>query len=317
MSADNTFLMHSFQGLPKRLRTHVNSLASEIGERNFAERVNLNRAGNYIHAMLQEAGYNPTFEEFRIDPLPWLAKFRTPQNKKKFLTESTYKNITATLEGLTQEVIVVGAHYDTVLGTPGADDNASGVAALIELARLLREVVLNRTIIFVAFANEEPPFFRTSAMGSAHFVESAAQAGKKMIFMISLEMLGFYSEEPLSQRYPLFLKSFYPNKANFIALVGNFSSRSYVKQMAQAFKEKCVLPVESIAAPRFVPGIDFSDQLNFWKKNIPAVMVTDTAFYRNAHYHLSSDLPSTLDYEKMAEVVKGTFLFLLKIGKVT
>lgn len=309
--------MRSFRELSRRLRNHVDHLAGEIGERNFAARANLDQAADYIHAMFKQAGYDPRFEEFRIGRLPWLTELRAPRSKKESIRESAFQNISAALAGSTEEIIVVGAHYDTVLGSPGADDNASGVAALLELARLLRDAALEKTILFVAFANEEPPFFRTAAMGSAHFVESAVRAGKKLTFMISLEMLGFYSEAPYSQRYPPILKSFYPHQANFIALVGNLSSRAYVKRMVNAFQGNSALPVASIAAPRFVPGVDFSDQLNFWKKKIPAVMITDTAFYRNAHYHLPSDLPATLDYEKMAEAVKGTFAFLLEAGKTT
>lgn len=304
-----------FKELPERLKAHVDYLAGEIGERNFATPANLDLAAEYIHNTFKSSGYNPLFEEFRIGKLPWLTKVRTPRDKKGFLkADDTFKNISASLAGLSREAIVVGAHYDTVLGTPGADDNASGIAALLELSRLLQGTALEKTITFVAFGNEEPPFFRTSAMGSAHYVASALQSGQQILFMISLEMLGFYSDEPSSQKYPPILKSFYPNQANFIALVGNIASRRYVKRMVNAFKKSCDIGVESIAAPRFVPGIDFSDQLNFWKKKIPAVMVTDTAFYRNAHYHRRSDLPSTLNYEKMAEVVKGTCSFLCEIG---
>ncbi|MFY9268143.1 MAG: M28 family peptidase [Candidatus Manganitrophaceae bacterium] len=318
MSSPANISKDCFQNLPKRLKAHVDYLAGEIGERNFANPTNLELAAKYIHDSFKSAGYNPLFEEFRIGKLPWLTKFRTSRNEKGFLKEiDTFKNISASLAGSSREVIVVGAHYDTVLGTPGADDNASGIAALLELSRLLQGTALEKTITFVAFGNEEPPFFRTSAMGSAHYVAASVQAGQQILFMISLEMLGFYSDEPFSQKYPPILKFFYPHQANFIALVGNIASRRYVKRMVNVFKENCNIGVESIAAPRFVPGIDFSDQLNFWKRKIPAVMVTDTAFYRNAHYHRGSDLPSALNYEKMAEVVKGAFAFLLEISTLT
>lgn len=302
------------QEMSERLKEHVYDLADKIGERNFAQRDSLNRAGDYIHGQLKKIGHIPTFHEFHVDIVPLLTQLRTPVNEKKYLNGEPYRNVVATIKGRTDEVIVVGAHYDTAIGTPGADDNASGIAVLLELARLLFNHQLEKTITLVAFTNEEPPFFRTSAMGSAQFVASALQEKKKIIFMISLEMLGFYSEEPFSQSYPPLLKFFYPDRANFIAIAGNIPSKSFVKKVADIFRRKSSIPVESLVAPRFVPGVDFSDQLNFWNKRIPAVMITDTAFYRNPNYHGSSDLPHTLDYNKMAQITQGLYAFLLEMG---
>ncbi|MFQ5781021.1 MAG: M28 family peptidase, partial [Nitrospiria bacterium] len=277
-----------FVGLPDLLRRHVDHLALGIGERHFVKREALDRAADYIHSSLEGFQYRPEYEDFRIDHPPLLTELRTGPKEKRSLKEASYKNVTATRKGLHEEIIVVGAHYDTVIGSPGADDNASGVAVLLEVARLLQAVRLEKTIVLVAFTNEEPPFFRTAAMGSAQYVASALRQNKKIRFMISLEMLGFYAEEPGSQAYPPFLRFFYPDQGNFIAIAGNLGSRPFVKEMASLFRNKTAIPVESLAAPRFVPGIDFSDQLNFWKKGIPAVMITDTAFYRNPHYHLES-----------------------------
>ncbi|MFQ5544129.1 MAG: M20/M25/M40 family metallo-hydrolase, partial [Nitrospiria bacterium] len=213
-------------------------------------------------------------------------------------------------------VIVIGAHYDTVQGSPGADDNASGVAVLLETARLLQKITLEKTIVFVAFANEESPFFRTDAMGSAQFVKKALREKMEIQMMVSLEMLGFYSDASHSQTYPPFLKYFYPDKANFIAVVGNPASHKQVRKMTRYFQQSEKLPVESLVAPSFVPGVDFSDQLNFWKKGIPAVMLTDTAYNRNPHYHTPNDLPRTLHYEKMSQVTRQLVYALLVMGKV-
>ncbi len=299
--------------LSKRLEAHVTHLALTIGERHFRRRGSLNQASDYIFSVLEEYEFAPVFETFDIKQVPWLTEVRTSEQEAGLLEGTVFRNVVATHHGATDEVVVVGAHYDTVAGSPGADDNASGIAVLLELAREIKKVALNKTITFVAFANEEPPFFRTSAMGSAHFVESARTQGKKMTFMLSLEMLGFYSEVPGSQTYPPFLRFFYPHQANFIAVTGNLASRAWVSKVAHHLR--ATIPVEALAAPRFVPGIDFSDQLNFWRKGIPAVMITDTAFYRNPHYHQPSDLPRTLQFDAMTKITEGLLSFLIETGR--
>ncbi len=301
-----------FSDLSARLLSHVTTLSVDIGERHFARSGTLHRAADYISAQFQHAGYTPKFETFKIEAPPLLSTLRTDQKNKAALKDLLYKNVAATKKGAQQEVIVVGAHYDTVLGSPGADDNASGVAVLLETARLLQNVPLEKEVVFVAFANEEAPFFRTSAMGSAQFLR--ARPGAKIVAMFSLEMLGYYSNAPHSQAYPPFLKYFYPNQGNFIAVVGNLASRGLVNSVAQSFREEIGVPVESLVAPRFLPGVDFSDQLNFWKAGIPAVMITDTAFNRNPNYHTGHDLPQTLNYEKMAEVTKGIVASILRLA---
>ncbi|MEO2054050.1 MAG: M28 family peptidase [Nitrospira sp.] len=309
-----------FTGLSGHLKKHVEHLALGIGERHFAKPEALDLTADYIHSVFTTLRYKPEYETFQIDHPPLLTELRTGSEERHALKGALYKNVVATLQGRlggrNEEIIVIGAHYDTVAGSPGADDNASGVAVLLEVARLLQGFRLDKTVVFVAFTNEESPFFRTSAMGSAQYVASALRQNKKIIFMVSLEMLGFYTDHPASQTYPPFLRFFYPDRGNFITIAGNLSSRTFVKKMAFLFRNNTDIPLEALALPRFVPGIDFSDQLNFWKKGIPAVMMTDTAFYRNPHYHLSTDLPQTLDYEKMAEVAKGMFFYLLDQGKV-
>lgn len=194
--------------------------------------------------------------------------------------------------------IVVGAHYDTVPGSPGADDNASGVSVLLELARLLPD----RKIRFVAFANEEAPYFLGEEMGSYVY---ARERGKGVRAMFSLEMLGYYDDAPGSQSYPAPLGLFYPDRADFIAFVGDLGAFGLVRRSIGAFRRHAKFPSEGLAAPSMIPGVSWSDHWSFRKHGVPAIMVTDTAFYRYPHYHLPSDTPEKLDYERMARVTMG------------
>jgi len=196
--------------------------------------------------------------------------------------------------------IVVGAHYDTVPGSPGADDNASAVAALIELAGLLRKERL--PIRFVAFANEELPYHMGPEMGSWVSARRSREQAEPLRGMISLEMLGCYRDEPGSQRYPPPLNLIYPNRGNFIAFVGDVGARALVHQAIASFRRNARFPSEGVAAPAFVPGIMRSDHASFRDQGFPAFMVTDTAYNRNPRYHKASDTPDTLDYERMARV---------------
>jgi Zn-dependent M28 family amino/carboxypeptidase len=202
-------------------------------------------------------------------------------------------------------VIVVGAHYDSVPGTPGADDNASGVAALLELARLLAGLELRRTLRLVAFVNEEMPFFLTGDMGSAVYARQVKARGEAVHLMLSLEMLGYYRDEPGSQRYPPLLGRFRPDRGNFIGLVSNLASRHRLGELACAFRDASDFPCEHAATFGWVPGIWFSDHVSFWREGFAAVMVTDTAYYRNPHYHQASDTPDQLDYGRLAAVTNG------------
>ncbi len=204
-----------------------------------------------------------------------------------------------------EDIVVIGAHYDSVVGSPGANDNASGVAGMLELARLSAQQTCPRTLRFTAFVNEEPPFFRTAQMGSQVYAKECKRRGERVVAMLSLEMLGYYSDEKGSQKYPFPLSFFYPDTANFIAIVGNLASRALVKELVAGFKASSPLPVESIATFEFVTGVDFSDHASFWKQGYRAVMVTDTAFNRYAFYHTDEDTPEKLDYTRMAQVVEG------------
>jgi len=199
--------------------------------------------------------------------------------------------------------IVVGAHYDTVPGTPGADDNASGVAVLLELAAILGNEAL--PIRFVAFANEEAPYFYGPEMGSWAWAKRARERGEPIRAMFSLEMLGFFRDTPGSQQYPAPLGLFYPDRADFIAFVGDLGARGLVRHAIRVFREKAMFPSEGVAAPAFVPGVTWSDHWSFRRHGYDAIMITDTAFYRYPHYHAPSDTPDKLDYERMARVTLG------------
>jgi Zn-dependent M28 family amino/carboxypeptidase len=207
---------------------------------------------------------------------------------------------------------VVGAHYDTAGMQPGADDNASGVAGLIELASLLREASLPLCVELVAFTLEEEPHLLSAPMGSAVHAASLRQQNIPVQVMFSLEMIGYFTDAPHSQRFPLpFLAAVYPSQGNFIAIVGNLSQGLVIRQIKQMMRSASSLPVHSLNAPRFVPGVDFSDHRNYWQAGYHAVMVTDTAFYRNPHYHTKQDTADTLDYGRMAMVVQGVYAAVL------
>lgn len=209
--------------------------------------------------------------------------------------------------------LVVGAHYDAIPGTPGADDNASAVAALIELAlQLARERLPVR---FVAFANEEPPYFMGPEMGSWVSAAGARKREEALEGMISLEMLGYYRDAPGSQRYPFPLRFFYPDRGDFIAFVGDFGARALVRRAIGAFRRHAAFPSEGVAAPAFIPGVTRSDHWSFRDQGYPAIMVTDTAFFRNPHYHLPSDTPDTLDYERLARVTLGLAAMLRDLAQ--
>ncbi len=203
--------------------------------------------------------------------------------------------------------MVVGAHYDAAGPYPGADDNASGVAGLLELARLLSEEPPASDVELVSFPLEEPPFFMTRHMGSAVHARALKAKGVEVRAMIALEMIGYFSDEPNSQGFPLgpLMKPFYPATGNFIAVVGKWGQGHLVRAVCEGMRSATPLGVESLIAPRILPGVTLSDHRSYWKQGFPAVMLTDTAFFRNANYHTPHDTPDTLDYRRMAQVVDG------------
>ncbi|MBL8524278.1 MAG: M28 family peptidase [Betaproteobacteria bacterium] len=270
--------------LASSLQAHVTAIA---GERNIATPAALDRAAAYIETQLAGMGYDVKSQWFDT------AGVRV-------------RNIYVIVPGTTDAAVVVGAHYDSARHTAGADDNASGVAALLELARTAKSApAAGAALHLVFFTNEEPPYFRTQAMGSYHYADSLSRANTRVTGMFSLEMLGYYCDVPGCQRYPFPLSVVFPDKGNFIGFVSNPDSRGMLREVTREFRKHAGIASEGIAAPTFIQGVDYSDQQWFWHFGWPAVMVTDTSFMRNPHYHKMSDTPDKLDYSRMAAVVDG------------
>jgi Zn-dependent M28 family amino/carboxypeptidase len=279
------------------LESHVRKLAEEIGPRHILRPDALAAARDYIRDQWRAEGYVVETQEYTVRDILCM-------------------NVIVTLPGiaLPDQVLLAGAHYDTVPRSPGADDNASGVAGLLELGRRLSACRPRRTIRLVAFVNEEPPFFYWSQMGSARYARAARQRGEDIRGMFSLEMLGYYTDDRRSQRYPPFLGRGRPDCGNFIAFVANLRSRLLLKRALAAFQASSDFPVESTAAFGWLPGINWSDHLNFWRCGYPALMITDTAFFRNPYYHSPEDTPEKLDYRRTAAVVEGIAGMLAKLA---
>lgn len=271
------------------LRRHVETLAASIGERNVWQFAELQRAADYIESQLRLSGYSPVRQTYDVSRLP-------------------VSNIEVTLDGasLAGETLVVGAHYDTVGGSPGANDNATGIAALIELARRLSGRPPARTVRFVSFVNEEPPFFQTAQMGSLVYARAARARGDRIVGMLALETMGYYSDTPGSQQYPApEMAGLYPDVGNFIGFVSNEESESLLRKAADAFSAGSSVPLQAAAMPADLPGTGWSDHWSFWEAGYPALMVTDTAPWRYPWYHTADDTPDKINYGKLAEVVNG------------
>lgn len=207
--------------------------------------------------------------------------------------------------GTKEQVVILGAHCDSVEGTPGANDNASGIAALLALARHFAKSRPQRTLRFVAFANEEPPFFQTEQMGSLVYARGCAARRENVVAMLSLETMGYYSDAPDSQHYPFPFSLLYPSTGNFLAFVGNLSSQALTRDAVRTFRRAGRLPAEGAAVADVVPGIGWSDHWSFSQAGYPAVMVTDTALFRYRHYHKPTDTPDKVDYKKLARITLG------------
>ena len=217
------------------------------------------------------------------------------------------RNIEAELTGTVRadEILVLGAHYDSVEGCPGANDNGSGVAALLEVARALKASRQQRTIRFVAFVNEEPPFFQGPQMGSVVSARRSRVRGERIVGMLSLETIGYYTDAANTQEYPAPLNLLYPSTGNFIGMVSNVRSRQLLTRVATAFRAATRFPIQSAVAPASLPGVGWSDHWAYWQEGYPAVMLTDTAPYRYPHYHTVHDTPDKLRYPQFAQVVAG------------
>lgn len=286
--------------LASRLRADVSALVGERGDRSQRSAGTLDRAAVVIEASLRASGYEVT---------------RLPYTSEGV----TVANLEAALAGgaRAREVVVVGAHYDTAASGPGADDNASGVAAMLAVARALAEGkhAPARTVRFVAFVNEEPPYFWNAEMGSLVYAKACKARGDDVVAMLSLETLGYYRDEPGSQKYPPVVSWFYPDRGDFIAFVGDLSSRGLVRDATRTFRSAAAFPSEGAAMPSFVTGVGWSDQWSFWQVGYPGVMVTDTAPFRNPHYHQPTDLPDTLDYPRLARVTEGLVAVVKKLAE--
>lgn len=273
------------------LEQHVRMLSNTLPSRNDNPDT-LALSADYIETVLRASGARVSLQRYKVSGIE-------------------YRNVIAQFGPDTQERIVIGAHYDSAEGFPGADDNASGVAGLLELARLFGAKAPRQQIELVAYTLEEPPYFRTQHMGSAVHAQQRQAQGASIRFMLALEMIGYYSEQQDSQTFPApLLGLFYPSQGNFIALVGRLGDFALIRAAKRSMRQSSDLPVYSINAPAWIPGIDFSDHLNYWQYGIPAIMVTDTAFYRNYHYHSAQDTAEKLDYLRMAKVVTGVEAFI-------
>jgi len=281
-----------------QLRKHVHHLAETIGERNVLRPAALHAAEDYIKQFWSEQGYAVI-----------------PQD---YITRGVRSaNLEITRRGSTRpdEIILLGAHYDSVKGGPGANDNGSGIAALLELARLFAAMAPARTLRFVAFTNEEPPFFLVGKPGSMLYAREARRRGDNIRLMISLETIGCYSDKPGSQAYPPLFRHFFPDRGNFIAFVSNFRSRRAMRKLARAYRESTDFPMEHAATFAAIPGVAWSDHLSFWRNRYRAMMITDTAFYRYPYYHTPQDTPDKLNYDAFARMTNGLYKALLLLDK--
>ena len=275
--------------LAEALRRHVSKLAGEIGERNVSDCPRqLAQAADYLEAEWSAAKYKVERQTFEV-------------------AGGECCNLHAELRGATRpkEIVVIGAHYDSVVGTPGANDNGTGVAALLALAAKFAGRRSDRTLRWVAFVNEEPPYFQSQEMGSWVYAKRCREQGEKITGMLSLETIGYYSDTPGSQNYPPPFGLLYPTTGNFIAFVGNVRSAGLVRQVVETFRKHEPFPSEAAALPEPVPGVGFSDQWSFWQHGYPGLMVTDTAMFRYPHYHERTDTVDKVDFDKTARVVRG------------
>ena len=272
-----------------RIKNDIHQLTSTSDFRNYKNIAALNEAASYIYSEFKKIGFHPKEQPYELGG-------------------ETYKNILAYYGPSEGKRIVIGAHYDVCGDQVGADDNASGVAGLLELARQFKKHKPNTSyrFEFVAYTLEEPPFFRTEYMGSHIHAKDLFENKTPVEAMISLEMIGYFSEEPNSQDYPIgIMKYLYPTTGNYIAVVGKLGQGRLANKIKKGMTKGSSIDVCSINGPARMSGIDFSDHLNYWKYSFDAVMITDTSFYRNSNYHKTSDRPETLNYVKMAAVIQG------------
>lgn len=284
----------SYQGeLPVSIQNRafledVEILATEIGPRNVNAYDNLIKAERYLETSLKEAGYSVQRQSFQ-------ASDRTVSNLEVEILGSDRTN----------EIVIIGGHYDTAYSSQGANDNATGAIATLELARRFAGTHPSRTLRFVEFVNEEPPYFQTDKMGSFVYAKRAKERKENIVAMVSLETLGYYTNAANSQKYPPPLNWLYPSQGNFVAFISNLASGDLARTAIATFRDHAKFPSEGVALPTWIPGVGWSDQWSFWQHGFPAIMVTDTAPYRYPHYHTSDDTPDQLNYNGLARVVAG------------
>lgn len=288
------------QAMCERLRQHIDVLAELIGERHVFRYQQLQAAHRYVRDQLSATNLAVTEQCYDV-------------------FGKSVANIIAEQPGgrRRDEIVIVGAHYDSVSGTPGADDNASAVACLIETAHQLSKRQFQRTLRFVSFVNEEPPFYKGDDMGSLRYAKQCQHSGDNIVGMINYEMMGYFDDGPNTQLYPGLgrIEKSLPKRGNFIVLCSNFSSWKLLARLAWGFKRSVKFPMLPFAAPRKVSGPDMSDNWSFWQCGYPAIMVTDTSFLRNNNYHKSSDRLQTLNLPAMTRVAKGMIGAIGRLAK--
>jgi Zn-dependent M28 family amino/carboxypeptidase len=285
--------------LEASLRADVNQLAVGFGERNLVNHPEaLEQSAVWLTERLSALGYVVKEEAFPVG-------------------ERKVKNLIVEKLGASRptELVVIGAHYDSAPGTPGADDNGSGVAVGLALAQYVQAKTPARTVRFVFFTNEEPPFFRTVSMGSEVNAKATRARGDDVKAMIALETMGYFTDEPDTQHYPWPFSAFYPSTGNFIAFVGDTDSRDLARECVEVFRKAAKVPSEGAAIPAFIEGADWSDHGPYWRQGYRALMVTDTAPFRNPNYHHAADLPDRVDFRRLALVTEGLFAVVDALGR--
>lgn len=275
--------------LRQKLQGHVEELAGRIGERNMHHPEALHAAARYVEEQFRESGLKVSSETYEVQGM-------------------SVRNLVVTIPGQTRpdDIVLIGAHYDSMIGAPGANDNASGVAALLAIAGSLAAAeVPQRTVRLVAFVNEEPPHFQTSDMGSRVHAIRAKARGENIVAMLALETIGYYSDELNSQYFPFHLGLFYPWTGNFLGFVANRNSKELLYDAITVFRQQTSFPSEGLAAPAWITGVDWSDHWSFWEEGYPALMITDTAPYRYPYYHSREDTHDKVCFDCLARVTQG------------
>jgi hypothetical protein len=279
------------------ISNHLTKITKEFGYRTYWNIAVLNKTADYIFDQFNKFGDTTYFQNYTIGG-------------------KTYRNVICSFGPKDAEAIIVGAHYDVYGEQEGADDNASGIVGLLELARLLRSSPIEKRIDLVAYTLEEPPYFRTEMMGSYQHAKSLSESHVKVTGMICLEMIGYFDDAKGSQHYPLkVLSLFNRKKGDYITLVNKVKKGHFSRDFSRNFRKSHTIRIKKVSGPKSLQGIDFSDHMNYWNFGISALMITDTGFYRNGNYHIETDTMETLDLQRMAAVIDGVFLALVDMGK--